>query len=225
MIGSNFKALAVGSALAVALSAGVASDTAAAEFDFYEEQGDGTILEAFLDFSFFGIDATTGEYVYDVTVRNDTDDQDGLNSLTAFAINVDPDGVTAGTINTSSIFSFAGSSGNVGESLGTFELCYEVDTNGNCLGNNPTDALGEGESETFQLGFISTSELTFLDAFTRFQQVGANNEGSAKIGNCDGPCDVPPGEPEVIPLPAGLPLLLGGVAVFGVVRRMKRKAA
>ncbi|MFD3191421.1 cistern family PEP-CTERM protein [Sedimentitalea sp. HM32M-2] len=190
----------------------------------FSETSSGINLSAQVTLTFNSI--VSGEYLYDVTVANTTLPQAGDNSLVAFAFNVDPDNVQIGSINTSSIFSFAGGSGNVGQGLGSFEFCYEVDNNNNCTGNNPSNALGEGESDSFQLSFISPSQLVFLNGLVRFQEVGANG-GSEKIGSgdCDPITQICGPPVSQIPVPASLPLMISALGVGVLINRRRRKLA
>jgi hypothetical protein len=220
----GYLAAAVGTALL-----GLAGASQAATVYNFAETSSGVNLSATISISDGVYDAGLGEWIYTFNVQNTTADQDGLNSLVGFGFNVDPDGVTVGTTNTSLIFSFGGDVNNLGQGLGGFEFCYEVDANGNCSGNNPANALGEGEAApAFQLGFDTGSDtvgVTFLNAFVRYQQVGANGD-SEKIGNCsltDTNCGGGGGG-GVVPIPATLPLLAGALLGGGAFLRRKRKA-
>ena len=72
------------------------------------------------------------------------------------------------------------------------------------------DGISRPSSGLFSINEFRDNRTTFFDEFTRTKIREIVEEGG--------------GEPSVVPLPAGLPLLIGGLAALGIAGRRKRAA-
>jgi hypothetical protein len=161
----------------------------------------------------------SGQYRFAVSLTNNDDAAISSSTITAFYLLSTPDSDFIST--TSTRYSFGQEDVNLPPDNTAFSFCLETDSNNNCTGNNPGSGLAEGQTENFKL-VVSASELPVFTGFAlRWQEV--NGSGSDK-GFCTEDCGDDP--VNVIPVPATLPLLAGGLGLAGwVLRRKQRKAA
>jgi hypothetical protein len=190
--------------------------SAATVFSWYEQTSGTTITSGQLSVAYAGMDGAN--FKYNMTLTNTSTDQ---SVLTGFLLRVDPDGV--GLVSETSSYNQVAVS-NGGYSI-DFDFCFQNDGNGSCQGNSPQGVLQAGASESFEMVFSSSEALTFTGAGGRFQVVsvvGSLKLTDACIGNnCQGGI----GLDVVVPLPAGLPLLLSALGLGGLLRLRRRKAA
>lgn len=220
------------SAPAMAASVSAAGDTAS----FYNSSiVDGVTLEAKLDWILSSVSstATKTSWTFFVTVSNLTADQANTNRLTSWGFNTTPDS----SVNESQDIEVAGwtlvddPNGNVPNGLGSYEVCADANGGGaNCNGGGG-GGFGEGVSDTFKVvvdtALTNPTLLTFDSVYVRYQSIGTSGTSTAfTLKECvPGSFECPKNIISPVPVPASLPLLLGGLLGGGaLLRRKSRKA-
>ncbi len=135
-----------------------------------------------------------------------------------------------GTVNTS-VSQLLGSQAGI-EGLGSqglsgggmsFNIGVQIDNSNNP--NATVDRLEVGETALFSLSNVQLSLFDFGALKSGLHAQGLSGGGSTKYttGNCVGANCGGGGGLNVVPLPAGLPLVLTGLGVFGAMRLRQRK--
>ncbi|MGX9351639.1 hypothetical protein ACS3QZ_10580 [Shimia sp. W99] len=213
-----FGALSVSSTLA----------SAATVFSWSEATHGSSVTSGTLSIDRIIPDPGVKKYAYSMRLSNTSNDS---SVLTGFLLQVDPELATILSITTTSSF--------IEEKVGSdpytssFDFCLGNILTGSCLGNDPNGPVQPGQFVDIDIVFEADAPLTFTAAGARFQRT--TYPGSGLIGDslkltdtCSVNCNGSPGggvTPPVVPLPAGLPLLLSAFGLGGLLKLRRRKSA
>ncbi|SFL56336.1 hypothetical protein [Shimia aestuarii] len=213
-----FGALSVSSTLA----------SAATVFSWSEATYGSSVTSGTLSIDRISPDPGAGKYAYSMRLSNTSNDS---SVLTRFLLQVDPEFASISSITTTS--SFEAKTESDGGYATTFDFCFGSDSSGSCQGGNANGGIQPGQFVDIDIVFWASAPLTFTAAGARFQRVTDANggtDGSLKLTDtCSVNCNGNPGggvtPPPVIPLPAGLPLLLSAFGLGGLLKLRRRKSA
>ena len=148
-----------------------------------------------------------------------TNDSSVSSRLTAFGFDVDPNVNSATSTGT---FSSASLSNNFPQ-VGTIDVCFEADANGNCTGGSGGLNKDQTGSGTFALTFAQVMQSVSLSDFTtRFQSINPTiNGGNSGVG-IGAVVGGGGGQPITAPEPGTWLMMLGGFGLVGFAMRRRR---
>ncbi|WP_165609993.1 hypothetical protein [Shimia aestuarii] len=211
-----FGALSVSSTLA----------SAATVFSWSEATYGSSVTSGTLSIDRINPDPGVNQYAYSMRLSNTSNDS---SVLTGFLLQVDPELATIFSITSTS--SFISKTVNDGGYSTTFDFCFGNSPTGSCQGGDPNGPVQPGQFVDIDIVFMAAAPLTFTAAGARFQRVTDGNggtEGSLKLTDtCSVNCNGDPNgggvkPPPVVPLPAGLPLLLSAFGLGGLLKLRRR---
>jgi hypothetical protein len=169
-------------------------------------------------FTFTGLSNSGLTYNFNYSITNDSS---VTSRLTAFGFDVDPNVSGASSTGT---YASANLNNNFPSGVGTVDVCFEADSNGNCTGGSAGLTSNQTGTGSFALTFSQVMASVSLDSFvTRFQSINPKINGSSSgvgigsvISNTGG------NNPIVAPEPATWMMLMTGFLLIGGIMRRKR---
>jgi hypothetical protein len=178
------------------------------------------LLGGLSTFTFTGLSNNGLTYNFGYSVTNDSSVS---SRLTAFGFDVDPNVSSASSTGT---FASANLSNNFPQ-IGTIDVCFEADSNGNCTGGSGGLNQNQTGTGTFALTFAQVMESVTLSEFsTRFQSINPSiNGASSGVGIGAVVQSGGGGNPIVAPEPGTWMMMLGGFGFVGFAMRRRRSLA
>ena len=170
------------------------------------------------NFTFTGVTNGGKTYNFGYSVLNDSSVS---SRLTAFGFDVDPNVSAASSTGT---FGSANLNNNF-PMVGTIDVCFEADSNGNCTGGSAGVTQNQTGTGTFALTFAQVMQSVSLSDFTtRFQSINPSVNGSTS-GVGIGAVVQGGGNPIAAPEPGTWLMMLGGFGFIGFALRRRHGRA
>lgn len=169
-------------------------------------------------FTFTGLSNNGLTYNFNYSMTNDSSVS---SRLTSFGFDVDPNVSSASS---TGYFASANLNNNYPAGVGTIDVCFEADSNGNCTGGPLGLNANQTGTGTFALTFSQVMASVSLDSFvTRFQSINPTINGSSSgVGIGSVISSSGGGNPIVAPEPATWMMLISGFLLIGGVMRRNR---
>ncbi|RYD94879.1 MAG: PEP-CTERM sorting domain-containing protein [Sphingomonadales bacterium] len=170
-------------------------------------------------FTFTGVSNGGLTYNFGYSVTNDSS---VASRLTAFGFDVDPNVSSASSTGT-----FAGANlYNNFPQVGTIDVCFEADSNGNCTGGSGGVNQNQTGTGTFALTFAQVMQSVSLSEFTtRFQSINPSVNGSTSGVGIGAVVQGGPGQTITAPEPGTWLMMMGGFGMVGFALRRRRTHA
>ena len=180
--------------------------------------GSTNLLGGLSTFTFNGVSNNGLTYNFGYSVTNDSS---VASRLTAFGFDVDPN---VNSASSTGVFQSANLYNNFPQ-VGTIDVCFEDDSNGNCTGGSGGLNQNQTGTGTFALTFAQVMQSVSLSDFTtRFQSINPSiNGGNSGVGI--GAVVQGGGNPIAAPEPGTWLMMLGGFGFIGFALRRRQGRA
>jgi hypothetical protein len=189
--------------------------------DYTGMVGNGTstnLLGGLSTFTFNGVTNGGKTYNFNYSVTNDSSVS---SRLTGFGFDVDPDAASAAS---TGAFSSANLYNNFPVGVGTIDVCFEADSNGNCTGGPGGLNSNQTGTGTFAVTFASVMQQVTLDQFTtRFQSINPTINGASSGVGVGAVIQSGGGIPITAPEPGTWLMMLGGFGLVGFAMRRRER--
>jgi len=180
--------------------------------------GSTNLVSGLSTFTFTGLSNNGLTYNFNYSMTNDSSVS---SRLTSFGFDVDPNVSSASS---TGYFASANLNNNYPSGVGTIDVCFEADSNGNCTGGPAGLNANQTGTGSFALTFSQVMASVSLDSFvTRFQSINPTINGSSSgVGIGSVVSNTGGGNPIVAPEPATWMMLISGFLLIGGIMRRNR---